>query len=65
MNSAKMGDVQSIRDKAMALKQKDKQLAPFAEELIQLAKEFQMGKIRTFLKAMQSEKCKMQNAKEL
>jgi len=52
MNSAKMGDVQSIRDKAEALKQKDKQFAPFAEELIQLAKEFQMSKIRAFLKAM-------------
>ena len=51
INSAKMGDIQAIRDKAEALKQKDKQLAPFAEELIRLAKEFQMSKIRTFLKA--------------
>jgi len=59
MNSAKMGDVQALRDKAEALKRKDKQLAPFAEELIQLAKEFQMSKIRTFLKAMQSDKCRV------
>jgi signal transduction histidine kinase/CheY-like chemotaxis protein len=48
-NSARMGDVQSIRDKAEALMQKDKQLVPFAEELIRLAKSFQMGKIRAFL----------------
>jgi signal transduction histidine kinase/ABC-type amino acid transport substrate-binding protein/CheY-like chemotaxis protein len=48
-NSARMGDVQSIRNKAEALMQKDKQLVPFAEELIRLAKSFQMGKIRTFL----------------
>ncbi len=52
INSAQMGDVQAIRDKAESLMQKDKQLAPFAEELIQLAKEFQMGKIRAFLKAV-------------
>ena len=51
-NSAQMGDVQALRDKAESLMQKDKQLVPFAEELILLAKEFQMGKIRAFLKAM-------------
>jgi|GEM_PF-3900027 len=60
-NLAKMGDVQGIRHIAEALMYKDKQLAPFAEELIRLVKGFQMGKIRIFLKAVQSEKCKMQN----
>jgi len=53
--SAKMGDVQAIRDKAEELMLKDKQLIPFAEELIQLAKEFQMSKIRTFLKLFRKE----------
>jgi PAS domain S-box-containing protein len=49
--SAKMGDVQAIRNKAEELMLNDKQLAPFAEELIQLVKEFQMSKIRAFLKS--------------
>ncbi len=52
MNSAKMGDIKSIQDIAHALLHKDKQLAPFAEEVIRLAKEFQIGKIRAFLKAV-------------
>ncbi len=53
--SAKMGDVQAIREKADDLILKDKQLVPFAEELIQLAKEFQMSKIRAFLKLFRKE----------
>jgi PAS domain S-box-containing protein len=53
--AARMGDVQGIREKAESLIHKDKQLVPFAEELIHLAKEFQMSKIRTFLKLFRKE----------
>jgi signal transduction histidine kinase/DNA-binding response OmpR family regulator len=53
MNSAKMGDIQVIREKAEAMLNRDKQLVPFAEELIRLAKGFQIGKIRAFLKSFQ------------
>jgi PAS domain S-box-containing protein len=51
INSAKMGDIKAIQDIAHALLHKDKQFAPFAEEIIRLAKEFQIGKIRVFLKS--------------
>jgi signal transduction histidine kinase len=45
------GNIKAIRQRAEILSRMDEQLVPFAEELICLAKEFRMGKIRSFLKS--------------
>jgi signal transduction histidine kinase len=50
---AGIGDIHAIRQEADVLMRKDRQLIPFAEELRRLAKEFQIGKIRIFLKSFQ------------
>jgi len=51
INLVQLGDIKTIRQRTEALFQQDKQLIPFATELIDLVKEFQMSKIRVFLNA--------------
>jgi len=51
MNSARIGDIDTIRQIAEKLIRHDKQFIPFAVKLNQLAKDFQIGKIRCFLKS--------------
>jgi len=50
-NSARIGDIDTIRQIAEKLIRHDKQFIPFAVKLNQLAKDFQIGKIRCFLKS--------------
>jgi signal transduction histidine kinase len=51
INLVQLGDIRTIRQRTEALFQQDKQLIPFATELLHLVKEFQMSKIRVFLKS--------------
>ena len=53
INSAEIGDIQAIREQADALAQSDERLIPFATKLRELAKTFQIEKIRTMLKSYQ------------
>ncbi len=46
---ARLGDISAIRHQAEALMQRDPRLKPFATELLQMAKEFRIDKIRTWL----------------
>jgi PAS domain S-box-containing protein len=56
MISARIGDIETIRQMAEKLIRQDKQFIPFAVKLNQLAKDFQIGKIRNFLKSFIDEK---------
>jgi signal transduction histidine kinase len=53
INSAKIGDIQAIREQAEELAQSDERFIPFAIKLRELAKTFQIEKIWTMLKSYQ------------
>jgi signal transduction histidine kinase len=53
VKSAEIGDIQAIREQVTELEQADEHLKPFASKLRQLAKTFQIEKIRTMLKSYQ------------
>jgi signal transduction histidine kinase len=51
INSAEIGDIQAIREQAEELAQSDERLIAFATKLGELAKTFQVEKIRTMLES--------------
>jgi CheY-like chemotaxis protein len=53
INSVELGDIQAIREQAEELAQSDEIFIPFATRLGELAKTFQVEKIRTMLKSYQ------------
>ncbi|MEA5506724.1 ATP-binding protein [Halotia wernerae UHCC 0503] len=53
---AMRGNIRAIREKAESLKQLDENLIPFAEQLQQLVKSFQIEKIKEFIQPYRGEK---------
>ncbi|NNG01852.1 MAG: tetratricopeptide repeat protein [Desulfobacteraceae bacterium] len=52
LKSAWVGDVRAVQEQAMAIKHEDASLTPFADQLILLAKQFELEQLRKYLQSL-------------